>query len=127
MAPTKLPRLYTTAQGSLILVGRNAVQNEQLTASALGTDMWFHCLDVPGSHVILRARSEHDLVSRADMVMAAELALFYSQAPDKYNGYVEYCKARHVAKVPGSKTGEVIAVNTTCMRIRNSRVEAVLL
>lgn len=122
-----MPRVFSTVQGSLIFVGRNAVQNDQLTASAAGTDLWFHGLDVPGSHVILRPRSEHDIVPRADMVMAAELALFYSQAPDKYNGYVEYCKVRNVAKIPGSKTGEVIAVNTTCMRIQNSRVDAILI
>ena len=47
---------FRLGDGSLILVGRNNRQNDNLTfRTAAPTDLWFHAQNIPGSHVILKA------------------------------------------------------------------------
>jgi predicted ribosome quality control (RQC) complex YloA/Tae2 family protein len=47
---------FITDLGSVVLVGKNASENEKLTMKdAKGSDMFFHAC-IPGAHVILKSR-----------------------------------------------------------------------
>ena len=49
------PYVFETKSGALIYVGKNNLQNENLTLKVANkNDIFFHAQDVPGSHVILR-------------------------------------------------------------------------
>ena len=113
----KHPRTFETANGSTILVGRYDTQNDELTTTAAAhttkSAFWFHVAgDVPGSHVVLYPFNNAHKPTKPDIMEAARKALFYSQAPDKYNGCVEYCKASNVRKLPDSDPGSVVTTNT---------------
>ncbi|HCE13239.1 MAG TPA: hypothetical protein DEQ24_10995, partial [Enterococcus sp.] len=52
-APSQ-PERYLSTDGTEILVGKNNLQNDQLTLkTARKTDYWLHTKDIPGSHVII--------------------------------------------------------------------------
>ena len=52
---TSRPFHYLSSDGFHIYVGKNNLQNEELTFHfASGNDWWFHAKGVPGSHVIVR-------------------------------------------------------------------------
>ena len=49
------PEKYYASDGTLIYVGKNNSQNDQLTMrTANKTDWWLHTKDIPGSHVLIR-------------------------------------------------------------------------
>ena len=48
-------RVFESAAGVPILVGRNKRENEQLSLRiGRHPDVWFHAREVPGAHVVLR-------------------------------------------------------------------------
>jgi predicted ribosome quality control (RQC) complex YloA/Tae2 family protein len=52
---------YELPGGWSVLAGRTEDDNDILsTELAQPNDWWFHAADVPGSHVILQARDEHE-------------------------------------------------------------------
>ena len=52
--PPSKPYHYRSSDGIDIYVGKNSLQNDRLTGSARGGEMWLHAKDMPGSHVIIR-------------------------------------------------------------------------
>ncbi len=100
------PMEYKTSGGYTVLVGRNNIQNENLTFKiAQKDDIWFHVKDMPGSHVIMVASGEEP--SEADYTEAAELAAYYSKAKAAPVA-VDYTRVRNVKKPAGAKPGFVI-------------------
>lgn len=63
--------------GAIVLVGRNAAQNDALTRSAGSGDVWMHA-DGPGAHVVLKASAGGP--DPADLKFAADLAVYWSKA-----------------------------------------------
>ncbi len=48
--------MHFSSDGTLILVGKNNLQNDQLTMkTAKKTDYWLHAKNIPGSHVIIKS------------------------------------------------------------------------
>ena len=101
------PRQFRSSAGLTILVGRNNLQNDQLTCrTGHRTDLWFHAQKYHGSHVLLLTEGEEpDAVSVTE---AACLAAFYSQARGGRNVPVDYTLIRNVKKPNGAKPGMVI-------------------
>ena len=96
---------YLSSEGIEIYVGKNNLQNEYLTNRlARPTDTWLHTKDIPGSHVIIRAREYGD----ATLEEAAMLSAYYSKARASSNVPVDYTLIRHVRKPNGAKPGFVI-------------------
>ena len=98
------PMRFNAADGTEIAVGKNALQNERLTLSARGEDIWLHAKDMPGSHVIIRAEGRE--VSDDTLLTAARLAAFYSKA----HGVavpVDYTLRKFVKKPSGAPPGFV--------------------
>ncbi len=102
------PRKFVTDSGYTIFVGRNNVQNDELTLKrAKNYDMWFHVKDAAGSHVIAvsdKAKPFDDKIIR----QAAMLAAFYSKAHASSNVAVDYTIVKNVHKPNGAKPGMVI-------------------
>ncbi|MDO5444545.1 MAG: NFACT RNA binding domain-containing protein [Eubacteriales bacterium] len=107
-----------TDNGLDILVGRNNLQNEELTFHiARKTDIWFHVKDFHGSHVILRTLGSAP--EESDILQAAKLAVRYSQAGMDNVSLsggkvaVDYTEIRYVKKRSGTLPGNVTFTNQT--------------
>jgi len=51
--PPSKPLKFTSSEGIIILVGKNNLQNDKLTASAQPDEIWMHAKNIPGTHVII--------------------------------------------------------------------------
>lgn len=99
------PAAFLSPDGLTIFVGKNAAQNERLTASARGGDLWLHAKDMPGSHVIVRCDGQE--APQKTLECALRLAAFYSKA--RGNAVpVDYTLRKHVKKPSGAAPGYVI-------------------
>ena len=97
--------------GFTILVGKNNIQNDNLTFKvAHKSDIWFHVKNAPGSHTILKTNNEKQLSSNV-LEFAASLAAFYSKLSSSSKVDIDYTEVRNVKKIPGAKPGMVIYEN----------------
>ncbi|MBR5738426.1 MAG: NFACT family protein [Lachnospiraceae bacterium] len=101
------PWHYRSSDGFDLYVGKNNLQNEELTFRfANGNDYFFHAKKTPGSHVILRTEGKG--VPDRTFEEAASLAAYYSTARENTLVEVDYVLKKEVKKVPGQKPGFVI-------------------
>ncbi len=90
--------------GSVIYVGKNNRQNEQLTfRKASRNDLWFHAQGYHGSHTILHTADADEQKIR----LAAMLAAYYSKARQSSSIPVQYTPVSNVKKIPEAKAGMV--------------------
>lgn len=101
------PLHYVSSDGYHMYVGKNNLQNEELTFHfASGNDWWFHAKGVPGSHVILK--SGGDEVPDRTFEEAGRLAAYYSKNRGNEKAEIDYIEKKHVKKVNGGRPGFVI-------------------
>lgn len=101
------PFHYVSSDGYDMFVGKNNIQNEELTFKvATGGDWWFHSKTFPGSHVIVKNNGD-ELPDRT-FEEAARLAAYYSKGREQDKVEIDYIQRKHVKKVAGSKPGFVI-------------------
>ena len=101
------PLLYRSDDGLEILVGRNNLQNDELTTkTARRTDYWLHTQKVHGSHVIIRCEDEEP--PERTLLQAASLAVYHSQGREGGKTPVDYTMLRFVRKPSGALPGKVI-------------------
>ena len=104
------PLTFTTSEGVQGLIGKNNIQNDQLTfRQARPRDEWFHVKQIPGSHVILKVQ---DLVFGKDyteqsLLEAAREAAKHSSAKEGERVSVDHTKQMYVKKPAGSAPGFV--------------------
>lgn len=104
---TSRPFHYRSSDGYDIYVGKNNLQNEELTFKfATGNDWWFHAKGQPGSHVIVKSNNE-ELPDRT-FEEAAMLAAWYSKGRTAPKVEIDYIQKKHVKKVNGANPGFVI-------------------
>lgn len=102
------PKKYVSSEGFTIFVGRNNVQNDQLTLkTAKNYDLWFHVKDSAGSHVIVEAVKDKPFTDKL-IREAAMLAVVHSKASASSNVAVDYTIVKNVHKPNGAKFGMVI-------------------
>ncbi|MCQ2570425.1 MAG: NFACT RNA binding domain-containing protein, partial [Limosilactobacillus sp.] len=98
------PAKFTTTAGSVVLVGKNNRQNDELSfKTANKDDLWFHVKDLPGSHVILK--NAHP--SEEEIIEVAQLAAYYSKGRNSSHVQVDYLSAKNLHKPNGAKPGFV--------------------
>ncbi len=115
------PWEFRTSSGLRVLVGRNNRQNDKLTLKdADRRDLWLHTQKIHGSHVILRCAGQAP--AEEDIVQAAMLAAWFSQARESGNVPVDYTEVRNVKKPAGGRPGMVIY--TTCRTVNVTPEEA---
>lgn len=104
------PIEYKSSDGFRILVGRNNVQNDQLTLrTAHKSDIWLHTKNIHGTHVIIVTDGKP--VSDTAIREAAQIAAAHSKAKDSSQVPVDYTSVKNVSKPAGAKPGKVIYVN----------------
>ena len=104
---TSRPFHYISSDGYHIYVGKNNVQNEELTFHfAVGNDWWFHAKGVPGSHVIVKTNG--DELPDATFEEAGRLAAYYSKNRGNEKVEIDYIEKKHVKKPGGGKPGFVV-------------------
>lgn len=102
------PYHYISSDGFHIYVGKNNLQNDELTFKvANGGDMWFHAKNMPGSHVIVKMEGAKELPDRT-YEEAASLAAYYSSGRDNPKVEIDYTERRNLKKPPAAKPGFVI-------------------
>lgn len=102
------PEKFRASDGTEILVGKNNLQNDQLTLrTARKTDTWLHAKNIPGSHVIIRSAEP----SEETLLEAAELAAYFSKYRHSAQVPVDYVQVKHIHKPNGAKPGYVIYEN----------------
>ena len=105
---TSQPDQYLSTDGTLILVGKNNLQNDQLSLkTAKKTDYWLHAKNIPGSHVIIKS----DQPSDETITEAAELAAYFSKYRHSAQVSVDLVQVKHLRKPNGAKPGYVIYEN----------------
>ncbi|MFI3615403.1 NFACT RNA binding domain-containing protein [Streptococcus uberis] len=112
----KKPEQYLASDGkTIILVGRNNLQNEELTFKmAKKGELWFHAKDIPGSHVIIK-----DNLNPSDEVKtdAAELAAYFSKGRYSNLLQVDMIEAKKLHKPSGAKPGFVTYTGQKTLRV----------
>jgi predicted ribosome quality control (RQC) complex YloA/Tae2 family protein len=104
------PLHFKSSDGFDIYVGKNNMQNDQLTLkSARSNDIWLHTKSIPGSHVIIQ-RNGREIPDRT-IEEAAIIAAWHSRAKMSVNVQVDYTNVKNVSKPSGAKPGKVIYVN----------------
>ena len=104
---TSKPFHYISSDGYHMYVGKNNIQNEELTFNlAVGNDWWFHAKGCPGSHVIVKTNGD-ELPDRT-FEEAGKLAAYYSQNRGSEKVEIDYVEKKHVKKPKGGKPGFVV-------------------
>ena len=101
------PLHYVSSDGYHMYVGKNNIQNEELTFNfATGNDWWFHAKGCPGSHVIVKTNGD-ELPDRT-FEEAGKLAAYYSKNRGSEKVEIDYIEKKHIKKPKGGKPGFVV-------------------
>ena len=101
------PFHYISSDGYHMYVGKNNIQNEELTFHfAVGNDWWFHAKGCPGSHVIVKTNG--DELPDKTFEEAGKLAAYYSKNRGSEKVEIDYVEKKHVKKPSGGKPGFVV-------------------
>lgn len=104
---TNKPLHFISSDGYHMYVGKNNLQNEELTFHfATGNDWWFHAKGTPGSHVIVKTNGD-ELPDRT-FEEAGRLAAHFSKNASAEKVEIDYVEKKHVKKPNGSKPGFVV-------------------
>lgn len=104
--PASEPRAFQSRDGFMILVGKNARQNEEITfRRAKPDDLWLHARNVAGAHVVVVGAGR--AVPDSTVQEAAALAAQYSQARGDSRVDIIVTPRRNVHRVRGGRTGMV--------------------
>jgi len=104
---TSRPLHYVSSDGFHMYVGKNNLQNEELTFHfADGNDWWFHAKGAPGSHVIVKSGGNE--LPDTTFEEAGRLAAYYSKNRGSDKVEIDYIEKKHVKKPNGAKPGFVI-------------------
>lgn len=106
-AANNKPLHFISSDGFDIYVGKNNIQNDELTFKVgNGNDWWFHAKKMPGSHVLLKTDGK-DVPDRT-FEEAASLAAHYSKGKDQDKVEIDYVLKKEVKKPAGAKPGFVV-------------------
>ena len=110
------PLRRTSEDGLLILVGRSARQNHEVTfRRAAPDDLWLHAVDQPGSHVVVK--SGGGVVLERTLLQAASLAAYYSAGRGESSVLVAYTERRYVRQIRGAGPGMVTYRHEKTVRV----------
>ena len=110
------PEQYLASDGkTIIFVGRNNLQNEELTFKmARKEELWFHAKDIPGSHVVISGNLNPTDEVKTD---AAELAAYFSKGRLSNLVQVDMIEVKKLNKPTGGKPGFVTYTGQKTLRV----------
>lgn len=111
----KLEQYLASDGKTIIYVGRNNLQNEELTFKmAHKEELWFHAKDIPGSHVVISGNLDPSDAVKTD---AAELAAYFSQGRLSNLVQVDMIEVKKLNKPTGGKPGFVTYTGQKTLRV----------
>jgi predicted ribosome quality control (RQC) complex YloA/Tae2 family protein len=115
-SPASRPRRYTSPDGFPVWVGKNALQNEELTfRRAAPDDLWLHARGVPGAHVVVQ--TGEGTAPERTIEWAAGLAAYYSRGRDDTQVDVVVVQRRYVRRLKGGRPGQVVHRHGRTLRV----------
>lgn len=95
----KLPwRTIEMSSGEIFLIGRSSAENDALVKSSKSNDLWFHAIQVPGSHIILKRKTKEfpsAKTTRAGLILAIHFSkLSQTKTGEVYQTTREFLKKR---------------------------------
>lgn len=116
------PGLRFTSGQFVILVGRNAKENDALLRRwARGNDWWMHTRDTPGGYVFIKSIAGKTIPLET-ILDAANLALLYSKAKDSGKADLYYTQVKHLKRPKGGKTGLVLPTQEKNLTVQMDEV-----
>lgn len=107
--PSK-PRKFISSTGFSILVGRNNVQNDQLTVKlSRKDDLWLHTKNIHSAHVLIQSGGRE--IDDETILEAASICAYFSKGKTAPKVEVDYCPVSHVKKPNGARPGMVVYEN----------------
>lgn len=102
------PGLDYTVNGWLILVGRDANENDELLRHHVkGSDMWLHTRDCPGGYVFVKYRAGKTIP--LDILLdAGNLAVYFSKARKNGKADLYYTQVKHLRRAKNGPKGLVL-------------------
>ena len=95
-------RIYDVL-GFIVRVGRNNTENDKVTFTAKGSDIWLHAKDCHSSHLIIEC--EGKAPPEQVINISAEICAYYSKGRDGGKTEIVYTQKKFVKKPPKSKPG----------------------
>ncbi len=89
--------------GFVVRAGRNNIENDKLTFSAKGEDLWFHAKDYHSTHVVISANNKE--IPEKVILIVSEICAYYSKGREGGKVEVVYTKRKHVKKPNGANLG----------------------
>lgn len=112
------------SEGTKILVGKGAKENDELTKKAKGNDFWLHAVGVSGSHVIVEGhRFRSNNLPETIFRDAAILALHYSKLKGDMAGEVYFTRRSNIKKQKGMPPGLWNVEHSKSVFVRYSKDE----
>ena len=86
-------------KGIKIYIGKNKKQNDFILSKiASSEDIWFHLLNAPGAHVLIKKNNSKDIISNDIILKAAKITKEYSSQKDNSKTSVIYTLRKYVKK-----------------------------
>ena len=100
-------------------MGKDGATNHRLTFRfARGNDMWLHCRDAAGCHVLIRGEKNKS-IPLASLMDAGLLAVHFSKRRDAAEAEVMYTQRKHVRPLKGAGPGKVTVERYKSLNIRS--------
>jgi predicted ribosome quality control (RQC) complex YloA/Tae2 family protein len=101
------PMHFLSSDGYHMFVGKNNIQNDELTFSTpMNRDWWFHSKGFPGSHVVVRSTDKE--MPDSTFEEAGRLAAYFSKGKDSKKVEIDYTLRKNIKKPNAAKPGYVI-------------------
>ena len=112
-------RVFTSSEGTLILVGKGGRHNHRLTFKLAGPeDFWLHARGFPGAHVVVRNEGRRSRPSDATLREAAALAAWFSDGREQEYADVQWTRRKYVRRPRGAAPGTVLLKRFETIRVR---------
>ncbi|MDY6367524.1 MAG: NFACT RNA binding domain-containing protein [Clostridia bacterium] len=119
----KTKRTYIV-NGFTVNVGRNNVENDEITISAAKSDIWLHAKDIHSSHVVIECNGK--LPDDKTLLIAAEICAYYSHAREDGRVEVVYTQRKNVKKPNGAKPGFFVYDNYSSISVKPLKHEELM-
>lgn len=101
-------------EGFTVFVGKNNKQNDYLYSKISSPeDVWFHVLNTPGSHIIVKAPHAGKALPDSAILKIAKLAKQYSTAQNSAKVSIVYTLRKYIKRPNNTKSGFVVYKNET--------------
>jgi predicted ribosome quality control (RQC) complex YloA/Tae2 family protein len=117
-ADSKRPGLSFRRKDWLIIVGRDASENDELLRRHVkGNDLWLHARDYPGSYVFIKQRAGKT-VPLDILLDAGNLAIFYSKGRNNGEGDLFYTAVKFLRRAKNGPKGLVLPTQEKNLHVK---------